>query len=573
VSAGLTVASLCAGYGGLDTALAMLLPARMAWCAELDADASRVLAARFPGVPNLGDIKAVNWAATTPADIWTGGYPCQPFSQAGQRNGAGDPRHLWPHILSGIRACRPPLLVLENVQGHLSLGFDVVLAGLGAAGYGACWTLVTAAAAGAPHRRARLFCVAVRDDLGAPGNGGRPLAECRDGGWWGADDLFGAVPYAGRIPATGRMAAGVMYALPVPALPTPDATHGRKSSRTGPLLGGIGDVLLPTVTARDDGKTPEAHMAMKAAMTGGTRHAITSLSVLARNGLRQPGDCELLPTPLVTNRAGMEPSPSSAAGNRGRDLGALLKTPTAQLAVNGGSQHPDKRRAGGHGPTLADQVEHEMLPTPTAADGDRTSLTYPRAGDADLPEAVALLGTPRAADGIVYDSVESVRARQARGARDRGTLEEQAMLLAGVAGEAAESSRWGKYEPAVRRWEAVTGVPAPSPTVPGTVTRQRVRECAWKHGLDGWAATAMIRLGLYGAVLNPAFAEWMMDPPEPGWVTAVPGVSRSAQLRIIGNGVVPRQGAVALGVLLPMVPAAAWEYLAARRAGTRQRVA
>src|ERR1019366_9170256 len=37
---------------------------------------------------------------------------------------------------------------------------------------------------------------------------------------------------------------------------------------------------------------------------------------------------------------------------------ALLKTPTAQLAVNGGSQHPDKRRAGGHGPTLADQVEH-----------------------------------------------------------------------------------------------------------------------------------------------------------------------------------------------------------------------
>jgi hypothetical protein len=46
----------------------------------------------------------------------------------------------------------------------------------------------------------------------------------------------------------------------------------------------------------------------------------------------------------------------------------LLKTPTAQLAVNGGSQHPDKRRAGGHGPTLADQVEHSLLPTPMVGD-------------------------------------------------------------------------------------------------------------------------------------------------------------------------------------------------------------
>ena len=53
----------------------------------------------------------------------------------------------------------------------------------------------------------------------------------------------------------------------------------------------------------------------------------------------------------------------------------LLKTPTAQLAVNGGSQHPDKRRAGGHGPTLADQVEHQLLPTPEASDatGGRVS--------------------------------------------------------------------------------------------------------------------------------------------------------------------------------------------------------
>jgi hypothetical protein len=112
----------------------------------------------------------------------------------------------------------------------------------------------------------------------------------------------------------------------------------------------------------------------------------------------------LLPTPLVTNRAGMSPSRSSIDGKRGADLGpvigALLKTPTAQLAVNGGSQHPDKRRAGGHGPTLADQVEHQLLPTPTAwARGGPNQRGS--SGDLMLPSAVMkLLPTPSAADAL-----------------------------------------------------------------------------------------------------------------------------------------------------------------------------
>lgn len=71
----------------------------------------------------------------------------------------------------------------------------------------------------------------------------------------------------------------------------------------------------------------------------------------------------LLPTPRVqAHGAAAAPEPPDLP-----EAVALLKTPTAQLASNGGSQHPDKRRAGGHGPTLADQVEH-LLPTPTAMD-------------------------------------------------------------------------------------------------------------------------------------------------------------------------------------------------------------
>ena len=70
-----------------------------------------------------------------------------------------------------------------------------------------------------------------------------------------------------------------------------------------------------------------------------------------------------LPTLLGTPRT----ASANGVGNLESQVAILLKTPTSQLAVNGGSQHPDKRRQGGHGPTLADEVEH-LLPTPQAAD-------------------------------------------------------------------------------------------------------------------------------------------------------------------------------------------------------------
>lgn len=81
----------------------------------------------------------------------------------------------------------------------------------------------------------------------------------------------------------------------------------------------------------------------------------------------------------------------------------LLKTPTAQLAVNGGSQHPDKRKQGGHGPTLADEIEH-LLPTPRATDGTKGGTKggpnqRGSRGDLMLPSVVPhLLPTPAARD-------------------------------------------------------------------------------------------------------------------------------------------------------------------------------
>jgi DNA (cytosine-5)-methyltransferase 1 len=60
-------------------------------------------------------------------DIVLAGYPCQPFSAAGKRGGADDPRHLWPDVARVIGECRPEWVFLENVAGHVTLGLETVL--------------------------------------------------------------------------------------------------------------------------------------------------------------------------------------------------------------------------------------------------------------------------------------------------------------------------------------------------------------------------------------------------------------------------------------------------------------
>lgn len=164
--------SLCSGYGGLDLAVINVLDAELAWYAELDDSPATVMNAHFPGTSNLGDITAVDWSRgladleslfpveVAPVDIITAGYPCQPFSTAGLRKGDTDERHLWPYVIESIRHLRPQFVVLENVAGHLTLGFDQVLADLAEVGLDAVWTVVHASEAGAPHRRTRLFVLA-----------------------------------------------------------------------------------------------------------------------------------------------------------------------------------------------------------------------------------------------------------------------------------------------------------------------------------------------------------------------------------------------------------------------------
>jgi DNA (cytosine-5)-methyltransferase 1 len=97
-------------------------------------------------------------------DILTGGFPCQPFSQAGRRKGTSDNRFLWPEMLRVIREFKPRWIVGENVAGLLSIEqgmvFKQIIADLEAEGYEIENFVIPAVAVNAPHRRDRVWIVA-----------------------------------------------------------------------------------------------------------------------------------------------------------------------------------------------------------------------------------------------------------------------------------------------------------------------------------------------------------------------------------------------------------------------------
>lgn len=230
--------------------------------------------------------------------------------------------------------------------------------------------------------------------------------------------------------------------------------------------------------------------------------------------------------------------PTSVPGGSPSAGTALLPTPLAT------DSHGHTRRGG----------SRQLLPTPAAADSDRTSATYP-GGDPTLTGA--LLPTPTVADrfgpgehGTGGPNLRTVvdRLLPTRAARDwkgTGPADLDDLMLP----SAVQPDRWGAYAPAIARWAAVLGRPAPDPTEPRAVTMRSVRACADDWGVDGWAAREAVRTGLWGPRLNPRFVEWMMGAPA-GWVCDVPGVSRSAQLARLGNGVVRQQAAAAVRLLI-----------------------
>ena len=167
---------LFSGIGGFSLAFDSTQKIETVAFCEIEEYPQKVLKKNFPGVPIYNDItELVKNESTRPiwgqgkwqdleCDILTGGYPCQPFSQAGKRKGEEDDRHLWPFMLEIIKQKRPKFIVAENVAGHITLGLDNVLFDLESEGYSARAVVLPASSVNAHHRRDRVWVIA-QDEL------------------------------------------------------------------------------------------------------------------------------------------------------------------------------------------------------------------------------------------------------------------------------------------------------------------------------------------------------------------------------------------------------------------------
>ena len=335
-----TVVSLCTGYGGLEMGLALAgVQARLVFVADPDPAASKLLAERYPNVPNFGDITAVDWAHTAQLceeiDILLAGYPCQGESLAGKRQGADDERWIWPNVADAIRHLRPKHVFLENVPGHRSMGFGRVLGDLAALGYVGSWRSIPASEIGAAHKRERLFIYAYPADAQGERHGDRGAAQLD------------------RIPSP-TVRGGSPTLLPTPAARlgisngiTPGAAAHRQLNRDGKGLN-LDDViaLLPTPTATDgnraNGHYPDEHTTLP--------DAVAQLD----------------------------------------QIDVLLPTPRASPNENRSTRRTPSQAAGKHGLYLSSEVcELALLPTPRASDGPKGSPNqHGSGGDLMLPSAV-----------------------------------------------------------------------------------------------------------------------------------------------------------------------------------------
>lgn len=311
----LKTGALFAGYLGLEMGVSQVLDTELAWYSEIDKGALKILGHHVPGVPNLGDITAVDWTQVEPVDVLTGGSPCQDLSHAGKRAGMteGTRSNLWVAMREAIAILRPSLVVWENVRGAYSAAADSavepcpgclgdgpgpvlralgrVLGDLSDLGYDAQWHGLRAADVGAPHGRFRVFVAAY------PGGGQQPRPALTGDGLPVAAErgLRPAVASDDHFP-WHYTSAGVICACGQPMrdevcptlLPTPQARDWKGAgpadlNRHDPNLSAIAG-LLPTPRATDGTK-------------GGPNQRGSS------GDLMLPSAVHLLPTPMVGDAA------------------------------------------------------------------------------------------------------------------------------------------------------------------------------------------------------------------------------------------------------------------------------
>lgn len=156
--------SLFSGIGGFDLAAEWMGWENKFHC-EWNEFGQKVLKYYWPNAESFTDITKTDFTKyANQIDILTGGFPCQPYSQAGKRLGKEDDRHLWPEMLRAIREVKPSWVVGENVYGLVNwsegLVFHEVQSDLEAEGYEVFPFLLPACGVNAPHQRFRIWFVA-----------------------------------------------------------------------------------------------------------------------------------------------------------------------------------------------------------------------------------------------------------------------------------------------------------------------------------------------------------------------------------------------------------------------------
>ena len=160
----MNVLDLFSGIGGFSLGLERAGMETVAFC-ENDPFCRKVLAKHWPGVPihnNIEELDGREYKGTT--QLVCGGFPCQPFSVAGDQRGAEDDRALWPEMLRVIREVEPAWVIFENVPGIINMELDNCLSSLEDSGYSCQTFVIPACAVDAPHRRDRVWGIAQKND-------------------------------------------------------------------------------------------------------------------------------------------------------------------------------------------------------------------------------------------------------------------------------------------------------------------------------------------------------------------------------------------------------------------------
>lgn len=161
------VLDLFSGIGGFSLGLERAGMTTVAFC-EIEPYAQAVLRKHWPGVPIYEDVRTLTAErlradGIDTVDLVCGGFPCQPWSDAGEQQGKDDHRHLWPEMLRIVQEIRPAWVIGENVAGFIRMALDDCCADLEAAGYEVQPVVIPACAVDAEHRRDRVWIIAHAD--------------------------------------------------------------------------------------------------------------------------------------------------------------------------------------------------------------------------------------------------------------------------------------------------------------------------------------------------------------------------------------------------------------------------